>query len=121
MNSKTKIKYGIGILIIGITFWQFGLFHRYNYITAKIDIMREQPRIVEVGVPSHFGVAYNGLNENFGFHQSNVGCFITTPQLRGIDSYNTEVEKYLIKRNGKGWRKKYQMEIDSIIKLKLME
>jgi hypothetical protein len=121
MTRRKKIKIGIGVLLVGIVLWQFGFFSRYNYLTAKIDIMREQPRIVEIGVPSYFGVAYIGLDESYGFHQSNVGCLISTPQLRGIDSYNSKVEKYLIKRNGKDWRKKYQKEIDSIIKQKLTE
>ena len=119
MTRRKKIKIGIGVLLVGIVLWQFGFFSRYNYLTAKIDIMREQPRIVEVGVPSYFGVAYIGLDETYGFHQSNVGCLISTPQLRGIDSYNLEVEKYLIKRNGNGWREKYKTEIDSIIKIEL--
>lgn len=46
---------------------------------------------------------------------------MTRAQLRGIESYHTEIEKYLNKRNGKDWRKKYQAELDYLIKNKLTE
>ncbi|WP_025663556.1 FEKKY domain-containing protein [Aquimarina megaterium] len=122
MTLKKKIRIGIGILIIGISFWQFGLFNRFNYLTAKIDIWRDSPRIAMVGIPSYpCGVPCIGLNEEYGFHESNVGCLVTGPQLCGIDSYNAQIEKYLNKRNGKDWRKKYEAELDSLIKNNLLE
>ncbi|WP_298545664.1 hypothetical protein [uncultured Aquimarina sp.] len=122
MALKKKIRNGIGILIIGILFWQLGLFNRFNYLTAKIDIWRDSPRIAMAGIPSYpCGVPCIGLNEKYGFHESNVGCLVTGPQLRGIDSYNVQIEKYLNKRNGKDWRKKYEAELDSLIKSNLLE
>jgi hypothetical protein len=120
MTPRRKIKSGIVILLIGIISWQFGLLNRYNYLTAKIDIMREKPCLVEVGdVLSHFGIAENGLNQKYGFEQSTSGSFLSVTQLRGIESYNKEIEKFLIKRNGNNWRKKYKTELDSIIKIEL--
>ncbi len=117
-----KIKIGIGILLVGILFWQFGLFYRFNYVTAKIDIMNDSPRIVSNEIPLHpCGVPCIGLKEKYGFHEFNVGCLVTGPQMRGINAYNAEIEKYLDKRNGKDWRKKYQTELDSLIKNNLLE
>lgn len=122
MKHKKKIIIGIGILLVGILFWQFGFFNRFNYLTAKIDIWRESPRIAMVGIPSYpCGVPCIGLKEKYGFHESNVGCIVTAPQLRGIDAYNAEIEKYLNKRNGKDWRKKYEAEMDSLIKNNRLE
>lgn len=116
MTLKKKISIGIGILIVGIIFWQFGLFNRFNYVTAKIDIWRDSVRIVTIGKPLPCGVPCIGLKEKYGFHESNVGCTVTEPLLRGIDAYNSEIEKHLNKRNGKGWRKEYQFEMDLFIK-----
>jgi hypothetical protein len=41
MTRRRKIISGIVILLIGIISWQFGLLNRYNYLSAKIDIMRK--------------------------------------------------------------------------------
>ena len=119
MTPRKKIT--IGMLIVGILLWQFGLFNRFNYLTAKIDIWRDSARIVTVGIPLPCGVPCIELKENYGLHESNVGCLVTRPQLRGIDVYNDEIEKYLNKRNGKNWRKEYQMELDSLLKYNRLE
>ena len=121
MKEKNKIKIVIGILAVLIIFWQSGLFYRYNYITSKIDIILNQPKLVEIGVMSHFGIANNGLNQKFGFIQDNVGCFISETQIRGIKAYNKEIEKYLVLRNGTEWREEYQIGIDSIVRLRNTE
>lgn len=119
---KFRKKNGIIILFVGILSWQIGLFNRYNYLTGKIDVIREKPHIVELGdVLSHFGIANNGLNQKYGFQQSMSGSFISRTQLRGIKSYNKIVEKYLIKRNGIDWREKYKIKLDSIIQIKMNE
>ncbi|MFY7669580.1 hypothetical protein ACOSP6_00695 [Tenacibaculum sp. MEBiC06402] len=122
MKRKNKIKVGIGILLLVVLLWQFGFLTRYNYLTAKIDSWRDKPRIVQIGIPDfNYGVPVISLNEKYGFHQTNIGCIVTRAQLRGIESYNTEIEKYLNNRNGKDWRKKYQAELDYLIKNKLTE
>ncbi|PWG04045.1 FEKKY domain-containing protein [Polaribacter aquimarinus] len=122
MRRKRKLKIGIGILIVGVILWQFGFLTRFNYLTAKIDIWRDSPRIASYGLPSYpCGVPCIGLKEKYGFHESNIGCVVTSPQIRGINAYNAEIEKYLNKRNGKDWREKYQAEMDSLIKNKMLE
>ena len=55
------------------------------------------------------------------FTNRNIGCVVTSAQIRGINAYNAEIEKYLNKRNGKDWREKYQAEMDSLIKNKMLE
>jgi hypothetical protein len=121
MRLNNIIKIGIGTFVIGIILWQLGVFYRYNYLTSKLDIILNQPKIVDVGVLNHFGIANNGLNQKFGFTQDNVGCFISDTQYRAIKSYNSEIEKHLEEINGKDWRERYQIGIDSIIKLKQFE
>ena len=121
MKRKKKIIIGIGILIVGVLFWQFGLIKRFNYFTGKIDSWRNSARIVTIGKPLPCGIPCIRLKEKYGFQESNIGCTVTEPQLRGIDSYNAEIEKYLNKRNGKEWRKKYQVEMDSLIKNNMLK
>ncbi len=121
MTRRKKIKTGIGILLVGILLWQFGLFHRFNYLTAKIDILNENPRIVDTGPPMNFGVPVISLNEKYGFYQHNTHCTGSGAKFNGIDAYNSEVEKYLKKRNGENWRKKYQAELNYLIENNLTE
>ena len=90
-------------------------------MSANIDIVRGHPRIVETEPPLYRGVAFISLNEDYGFHVSNVGCLLSQSEAKGIGIYNSQVEKYLIKRNGKGWRNKYQEEIKALIKRGLIE
>ena len=121
MRPKKRTIIGFAFLIFGILFWQFGLFNRFNYFTGKIDSWRNSARIVTVGKPLPCGVPCIGLKEKYGFKESNVGCTVTGPQLRGIKAYNAEIEKYLNKRNGKNWREKYQLEMDFLIKNNRLE
>ncbi|RCS28533.1 hypothetical protein DUT90_00025 [Polaribacter sp. WD7] len=122
MKRKKKITIGIGLLLVGILFWQFGLFNRFNYLTAKIDGWRNSARIVTTEPPLHpCGVPCIGLKEDYGFHEHYTSCNQTGPTIRGIKAYNAEIEKYLNKRNGKDWRAKYQAELDSLIKNNRLE
>lgn len=122
MKRKKIIIIGFGIFLIGILFWQFGLFNRFNYLTAKIDGWRNSARIVTTEPPLHpCGVPCIGLKEKYGFHEHYVSCIQSGPTIRGIDMYNAEIEKYLTKRNGKGWRKIYEVELDSLIKNNSLE
>lgn len=116
MKRKKKIAIGIGLLVIGILFWQFGLFSRFNYLTAKIDGWRNSARIVITEQPTYpCGVPCIGLKEKYGFHEHYAGCIQSEPTIRGIDMYNAEIEKYLAKRNGKDWRKKYEAELNLLL------
>ena len=122
MKLKRKIKIGIGIVLVGIIFWQFGLFYRFNYLTAKIDGWRDSARIVTTEPQLYpCGVPCIGLKEEYGFHEAYVGCVLSNSETRGIDAYNAEIERYLNKRNGSNWRKKYEAELNLLIKTKRLE
>jgi len=119
---KRKKKISIGILFVGILFWQFGFFNRFNYLTAKIDGWRDSARIVSTEPSLHAcGVPCIGLKEKYGFHEHYAGCVQTGPTIRGINAYNKEIEKYLNIRNGKDWRQKYQAEMDLLIENNRLE
>ena len=93
----------------------FGIFTRFNYLTAQIDILNNSARIVTIGlVKEHCGVACIGLKEKYGFHEHYYGCTVTEPELTGIEIYNNQIEKHLNKRNGDNWREKYKKELKTI-------
>jgi len=122
MKLKRKIKIASGIIIALIVFWQFGFFYRFNYFTAKIDCWRDSACIVTTESPRYpCGVSCIGLKEQYGFHEAAVGCVLTGSEIRGIDAYNSEIETYLNKRNGANWQKKYEAELDSLIKYNRVE
>lgn len=119
---KRKYKLLLLFTLFAVLLWQYGFFTRYNYLTAQLDIWKDTPRLVHVGIPLHpCGVPCIGLKEAYGFHESSVGCLVTSWQLRGIDVYNRQIERYLEKRNGKDWRVRYESEIDSLISNDLLE
>jgi hypothetical protein len=55
------------------------------------------------------------LNEKYGFYEHFYGCVVTGSQFRGIKAYNEQIDKYLIKRNGENWKKKYDSELKNMI------
>ncbi|MFY7669524.1 hypothetical protein ACOSP6_00415 [Tenacibaculum sp. MEBiC06402] len=118
MKRKKKIIIGIGILVFGISLWSFGIVNKYNFLTAKLDIMNHNPKIVTVGFPIFSHTELNMISEKYGFKNVNFGCIVTQSELNGIDFYNAVMEEYLEKKNGINWRKKYNKEIDSLIKIK---
>lgn len=113
---KLNKMFGIVLLLIGIICWQLGLFNRFNYLTAKIDGWRNSARIVTTESPIYpCGVPCIELKEKYGFYEHYASCIQSGPTMRGIEMYNEEIERYLTKRNGKGWRKIYKVELDSLI------
>ena len=106
----------LGVIGLAVLLWQFDYFNRFNYLTAKIDIWRDSPCIAHYGLMSYpCGVPCIALEEKYGFRRSGIGCFVSKPDIRGIEAYNKQIEKYLNKRNGEDWRQRYEAELDSLI------
>lgn len=115
-----KKKIIIGILLFGILLYNFGIICKYNFLTAKIDILNEDLKIVTVGLPFFSNKELNGITKKYGFKNVNFGCIVTQHELNGINSYNSEMKRHLDKKNGLNWQQKYKKEIDSLIKIKRM-
>lgn len=114
--SKKSILISI-IIAIGITLWYFGFFSRYNYLTAKTDIAKNNPQIVYVGESMLTPTDINNVSKNYGFEIVGFGCALSAVELKGIKIYNTQMESHLDKLNGIGWKSEYKRGIDSLIKL----
>ena len=108
---------GLSALIIGFFLWQYGFFSRYNYLSAKFDLHQGTVRVVSFGEPRlPCGDPCIQLQNKYGFRESDIGCVVSGPEIRGIQAYNAQVEKFLDSRNGKGWREQYQAELTDMLK-----
>ena len=97
----------------------YGLDEEYNYFTAGRDIKNSKVQILKTG----FILPEPNINrekkqdaekraENqFGYKSVYLGCTVT----HGIDIYNSVMEDYLEKVNGKDWRTKERATIDSLM------
>ena len=106
--SKTAINY-------------YGLNEEYNYFTAKQDIRKGKIQLLETGLilpDPNTNVDLNKkqdaekkTEEQFGYKSINLGCTVTN----GINIYNSVMENYLEKVNGKNWRTEERQMFDSLI------
>jgi hypothetical protein len=97
----------------------YGLDEVYNYFTAKRDTKNGKVQILETGlILPEPNVDWEKKQEaekiaehQFGYKAVYLGCAVT----HGIDIYNSVVEDYLEKVNGKNWQTKKRKIIDSIM------
>ena len=51
----------------------------------------------------------------YGLYRKNMGCVVNTKDDKSRKQYHKITDAYLDERNGKGWRKKLEKEINNII------
>jgi len=86
-------------------------------LTAKTDIAKNNPQIVYVGESMLTPSALNNVSKKYGFEIVGFGCTLSAVEQNGIEIYNSQMDKYLDKLNGIGWKSEYKKEIDSLMKL----
>ena len=121
MNRKTILFSGIVLILTGILLWNYGIFSRFNYLTAKSDISNNNPYKIQGGEPLISAFEMDKVSEKYGFKNIFTGCIVTETESKGLEIYNSEINKHLSKINGADWELKYQKEIDSLIELKQQE
>ena len=95
----------------------YGLNEEYNYFTAKQDIRNGKIQLLETGLilpGPNTNVDWNkkqDAEKQFGYKSINLGCTVTN----GIYIYNSVMEDYLEKVNGKNWRTKERQMFDSLM------
>jgi hypothetical protein len=100
----------------------YGLNEEYNYFTAKQDIRKGKIQLLEttgLTLPDpNTNVDWNKkqnaekkVEKQFGYKTINLGCTWTN----GIGIYNSVMENYLDKVNGKNWRANERQMFDSIM------
>lgn len=111
ITSKTTI----ALLLLATLSWHFGLFHRFNFLAAKIDLAEGDPKIVRTGPTSPIETALASLNRKYGFRYYHASCTGTHGKFNGIKAYNAQVHKYLRKRNGENWKMEYLAEYNALL------
>ena len=105
------------IIVTSINY--YGLNDEYNYFSAKRDIKKGKIQILETGliIPepnvdwNKKQEAVKKLEKQFGYKSVDLGCIYT----HGIGIYNSVMEAYLEKVNGKNWQTKQRHILDSIM------
>lgn len=98
------------------------------FFDAKGDIAKGNIHFISYGlsVPSpnsnwKIVKQIDSLNHVYGVSYENRGCVIPDSIDRiKLEEYNYIIEQYLVEKNGKDWRKKYNDQLDSLEKLKLL-
>ena len=126
-NYKTRIKltipiafilFSIANIIMSATNY-YGLNEEYNYFSANRDIENGKIQLLETGLilpePNvnwdNKQKAENKIEKKFGYRSVYLGCTLTN----GIDIYNSVMEDYLEKVNGRNWRTQRQRMLDSLM------
>ncbi len=97
----------------------YGLDGEYNYFTARRDIKDGKVQILETGfILPESNINWNKkqdaekrVENQFGYKSVYHGCTVT----HGIDIYNSVMEDFLEKVNGKNWRARERAIVDSIM------
>ena len=97
----------------------YGLNEEYNYFSANRDIKNGKIQILETGlILPEPNIDWDKkqdvekrLEKQFGYKSIYLGCSVT----HGIGIYNSVMEAYLEKVNGKNWRSKQQRMSDSLM------
>jgi hypothetical protein len=116
MNRKAILYVTIVLVVIALTLLHYfsGIFTRYNVITAKWDIIGGELSIIQFGEQDATDEYAVKLAPKFGFKYKKINdCIVSTPDANGIDQYNSLMTTYLNKKNGKTWKEKFEIEIDS--------
>ncbi|HAO47667.1 MAG TPA: hypothetical protein DCQ97_12120 [Chitinophagaceae bacterium] len=121
MRKKLIIAGIISLVIISLLYiaWQsYDLSSDYNYATAKFDIKNGEVKIIHTGAPviSSKDKEIEQVAARYGFKNIYIEKFTPQQTEEGIKNYNELIRNYLIIRNGAGWEKNYQREIDSLYK-----
>lgn len=120
MKKKIVITLTLIVLSSGlfVSYYSFGLFTSYNYVTAKWDIFKSHPLILQYGEALLTDKEAVKIAPKYGFNYDIVaGCIISTPRVNGIKSYNSVMEKYLENKLGTNWRQKFDFQVDSLFRI----
>jgi hypothetical protein len=113
MKRFKLIGLGLTILIVlAILHFNFGLFNRFNFITAYWDKWTGNERIIIYGEPFETDSLKTALAPKFGFQYERQGdCTVTKPFVNGVEDYNEIMGQEITERLGGNWDKILDEEI----------
>jgi len=123
-----------GLLLLYISYHNLNIFFKVkSQVTesenkyskqAKEDIKKDSIIFETAGLPIFIydQTTYqkiDSIRRNYGIMIKNTGCVVDIINIKGQDKYDEIVMPYLEKRNGKGWRKRMDDEIDKLEKINI--
>ena len=104
------------LLAVGILYYNFGFFERYNFVTAYWDSWTDTNRIVVFGELNQFDVIKAKTARKYGFeYEVAGGCLVTQPLLNGLRDYNAIMAAKINDKLGKDWEDVLEKEISKQI------
>jgi hypothetical protein len=116
MKKLKIITFGFAsILLVIFIHVNFGLFTRFNAITAYYDQFNGIERIVFYGEPYKTDSIKSALARTYGFrYEREANCEVTVPFLNGVKIYNEIMGHYIHKRLGKSWEETLESDIGNM-------
>lgn len=101
-----------GLIIVSILYYHFGLFERYNFVTAYWDSLTDTERIVIFGELNQLDVIKSRIAPQHGFqYVVGGGCVVTQPLLNGLKDYNAIMSAKINDKLGRDWEEVLNEEI----------
>jgi hypothetical protein len=117
---KLKATIIIFVVVVASTFMLlcYGLFTRYNYLTAQWDKEQGNVRLLVYGERRMDDRQQFEVARQMGFQMQTIaGCIIPKSEANGADAYNAVMTTALKKKLGKQWRAKFDTHVDSLFRL----
>lgn len=98
--------------------YKYGLFCKYNAITAIADIKAGKINLLIFGMPLQYDFLEYRIAEEFGFQYKRVDdCTVTQLKINGIEAYNKKVKKYLSVKLGEDWETEFDNKTNHLIQI----
>jgi hypothetical protein len=103
-----------------VTITHYGLDEEYNYFTAMRDIRNGKVQILQIGLimpmPNVDFKKQQEAEKIVADHFSYKSIYLGCTETNGMAIYNSVMEDYLERLNGKNWRVRERQMFDSILK-----
>lgn len=100
------------VLLLSIGHLNYGLFGRFNFVTAYLDKWAGNERIIIYGELFETDSIKTATAPKLGFKYERLeDCTVTTPFVNGVTDYNKIMGQTISKRLGENWDEKLEREI----------
>lgn len=99
-----------GLVAVFFLHYYFGLFERYNFVTAYWDSWTDSDRIVFFGKLDQTDIIKSKIAYKYGFEYEVVGCLVTQPLLNGLRDYNKIMGAKISHKLGRDWEQLLEEE-----------
>ena len=108
----------IAVLVIAFLHLEYGVFTRYNYLTAQWDKVHGEIRLLTYGKELTVANQRAIIAKRMGFDIITIaGCEIGSSLANGADQYNNVMSTTLYEKMGKHWKVTFDKSVDSLFRM----